>query len=80
MGANFRRWPVFKSFRGLIFVDASDHVHYTLYNRSYFTGLIKFFADNCLSAKTVKIGPHENFPLYGIPLANVSRLSLMVPN
>jgi hypothetical protein len=61
MGANFRRWPVFKSFRGLIFVDASDHVHYTMYNRTYFTGLIKFFADNCLSAKIENWTPRK-FP------------------
>jgi hypothetical protein len=55
VGSNFRGWPVFKS---LIFADASV---ITLYNRTYFTGLI--FADSRLSAK---IGPHENFPLYSI--------------
>jgi hypothetical protein len=48
-----------QSFRGLIFADASDHAHYTLYNRTYFTGLI--FADSRLSAK---IGPHER-KIYG---------------
>jgi hypothetical protein len=53
-----------QSFRGLIFADAGDHAHYTLYNRTYFAGLI--FADSRLSAKTTKIRPHENFPLYGI--------------
>jgi hypothetical protein len=53
-----------QSFRGLIFADANDHAHYTLYNRTYFTGLI--FADSRLSAKIVKIGLHENFPLYGM--------------
>jgi hypothetical protein len=55
-----------QSFRGLIFADACDHVHYTLHNRTYFAGLI--FADSRLSAKTTKIRPHENFPLYGIYL------------
>ena len=30
----------------------------------YFVDLI--FIDSSLSAKTMKIGPHENFPLYGI--------------
>ncbi len=49
-------------FRGLIFADACDHAHYTLYNHTYFADLI--FADSRLSAKTSKIGPHENFPLY----------------
>jgi hypothetical protein len=43
----------FQSFRGLIFADAGDRAHYTLYNRTYFAGLI--FADNRLSAKTTKI-------------------------
>jgi hypothetical protein len=52
-----------QSFHGLIFVDASNHANYTLYNRTYFTG--SFFADIRLSAK---IGPHENFPLYSIIL------------
>jgi hypothetical protein len=50
------------SLQSLIFVDASDHAHYTLYNRTYFTGII--LADSHLSAKNVKIGPHKNFPLY----------------
>jgi hypothetical protein len=46
-----------QSFRDLIFADARDHAHYTLYNRTYFTGLL--FVDSHLSAKTAKIGPHE---------------------
>ena len=54
------------NFRGLIFADAHTHAHYTLYSRAYFVGLI--FTDSCLSAKTTKIGPHENFPLYGMIL------------
>jgi hypothetical protein len=61
VGSNFcGYWPVFK-----VFADASKHAHYTLYmyNRTHFTGLI--FADSRFSAKTVKIGPHDNFPLYG---------------
>jgi hypothetical protein len=33
-------------------------INYTLYIRTYFVGLI--FAESCLPAKTVKIGPHEN--------------------
>jgi hypothetical protein len=53
-----------QSFRGLISVDACNHAHYTLYNHTYFAGLI--FADSRLSAKTAKIGPCENFPLYRI--------------
>jgi hypothetical protein len=59
VGSDFCGWPVFKSFRGLIFVDACDHAHYTLYNRTYFVGLI--FMDSRLSATTAKIGPHGNF-------------------
>ena len=43
---------------------AHHHAHYTLYNRTYFAGLI--FMDSRLSAKTAKIGPLENFPLYGM--------------
>ena len=63
-GVQFSRKASLQSFRGLIFADARTHTHYTLYNRAYFAGLI--FADNRLSAKTTKIGLHENFPLYGI--------------
>ncbi len=58
MGSNFRGWPIFK-----VFEDACDHACYTQHNRTYFAGLI--FADSRLSAKTTKIRPHENFPLYG---------------
>jgi hypothetical protein len=53
-GVQFRGWPVFN-----VFADACDHAHCTLYNRTYFAGLI--FADSCLSAKTAKVGPHEKF-------------------
>jgi hypothetical protein len=59
-------WNILQIFVGsnscsLIFADASDHAHYTLYSNTYFTGLI--FADSRLSTKIAKIGPHENFPL-----------------
>jgi hypothetical protein len=43
-------------FCGLIFADPCKHAHYTLYNHSYFAGLI--FTD---SRSSTKIGPHENF-------------------
>jgi hypothetical protein len=59
MGSKFRGTPVFK-----VFADAHTHAHSTLYNHTYSAGLI--FVDSSLSANTVKIGPHENFPLYGI--------------
>ncbi len=51
------------NFRGLIFVDTRNHAHYTLYNRTYFVGLI--FTDSSVFAKIAKIGPLKNFPLYG---------------
>ncbi len=38
----------------LIFADTCDHTQYTLYNHTYFAGLI--FTD---STKTMKIGPHK---------------------
>ena len=60
-GFQFSRVGDLYHFTGLIFADVHDHAHYTLYNLSYFTGLI--FA---VSLKTAKIGPLENFPLYGI--------------
>ncbi len=41
------------SIQSFLFADASDHAHYTLYNHTYFMGLI--FADSRLSAKTTKI-------------------------
>ena len=63
-GVQFSRKANLQSFRGLIFMDARTHAHYTLYNRAYFAGLI--FADSSLSVKTAKIKPYENFPLYGI--------------
>ena len=40
---------------------ACDHSHYTLYNYTYFMGLIA--AD---SAKIAKLGSLKNFPLYSI--------------
>ena len=67
-GVQFLRKASLQSFRGLIFADARTHAHYTLYNRAYFAGLI--FADSSLSAK---IGPHENFLLYGIVCTSMSR-------
>jgi hypothetical protein len=48
-----------QSIHSLIFGDARDHAHHTLYNRAYFMGLI--FADSSLS---VKFGPLKNFPIY----------------
>jgi hypothetical protein len=65
-GVQFSRMANLQSFRGLIFTDTCDHAHCTLYNRTYSAGLI--FADSRPSAKSVKIGPHENFPLYGMLL------------
>jgi hypothetical protein len=50
---NFCGRPVFKVF---IFADASDHAHYTLYNRAYFTGLN--FKD---SRKPQKLDPTKIF-------------------
>jgi hypothetical protein len=44
-----------QSFRGLLFADAGDHAHYTLYNRTYFVGLI--FADSHLYANPRKLDP-----------------------
>ena len=61
-GVQFSRMASLQSFRGLIFVDVRHHAHYTLYNHTYFAGLI--FVDSCLSAKIAKIGPLKNFPLY----------------
>ena len=49
------------TFRGSIFADVQDHA---IYKHAYFTGLI--FALHESTMKTVKIGPRENFPLYGI--------------
>ncbi len=69
-GVQLSRMASLPSFCGLIFADACDHAHYIPYNRTYFAGLI--FADSRLSAKTAKIGPHENFPLYGNVLQSVS--------
>jgi hypothetical protein len=66
-GVQFSWMANLQSFRGLIFADACDHAHYTLHNRTYFAGLI--FADSRLS---LKIRPHENFPLYGIPDSTVT--------
>jgi hypothetical protein len=71
VGSNFRGWPVSK-----VFADVGDHAHYTLYNRTYFAGLI--FTDNRLSAKTTKIKPHENFPLYGSSYLNVKSESYIM--
>ena len=50
-------------FLGLIFVDVYTYLHCALYNRTYYVGLI--FVLRQSSAKTAKIGPLENFPLYG---------------
>jgi hypothetical protein len=58
-GVQFSRMANLQSFRSLNFADESDHAHYTLYNRTYFTGLIF----------------HENFPLYGIKINIVLSVS-----
>ena len=44
------------------------HSHYVPYNQTYFAGLI--FTVRQSSAKTTKIRPHNNFPLYSIPLSS----------
>ena len=62
-GVQFSWKASLQTFRDLIFADAHTRAHYILYNRAYFAGLI--FANSRLSAKTAKIGHHENFPLYG---------------
>ncbi len=62
-GVQFSQMASLQSFRNLIFADAGDHAHYTLYKHTYFVGQI--FVGSRLSMKTEKIGPHENFPLYG---------------
>ena len=59
-------------FVDLIFVEVCTHANYVLYNRAYFAGLI--FVVRRSSTKTAKIGPFENFPLYGMYLIkNVPR-------
>jgi hypothetical protein len=61
MGSNFR------IFTYDVFADACDHAHYT---RTYFAGLM--FADGRVSAKTAKIGPHENRSCYTVYTYTVS--------
>jgi hypothetical protein len=60
-GVQFSPMISLQNFRGLIFADARDYAHYTLYNCVDFVGLI--FMDSSLSIKNAKIG---NFLLYGI--------------
>ena len=55
------------NFVGLIFADGCTHAHCVLYNQAYFVGLI--FVVRRSSVKTAKIGPLENFLLYGIYIA-----------
>ncbi len=62
-GVQFSQMANLQGFCSLIFADTCDHAHYTLHNRTYFAGLL--FVDSCLSVKTAKIRPYENFPLYG---------------
>ena len=50
-------------FLGLNFTGMRTHTHYVLYSLAYFVGLT--FTVRQSSVKTVKIGPLENFPLYG---------------
>ena len=59
-GVQFCGWSIFTISR----VNLRAHAHYALYKRAFLTGFI--FAVRRSSAKTVKIGPLENFPLYGI--------------
>ena len=54
-GAQFSRMVDLYHFVGLILVDKRTHVHYVLYNPTYFAGLI--FAVRQSSVKTTKIGP-----------------------
>jgi hypothetical protein len=61
VGSNFRGWPVFKVLCGRAIMPIIIH---RTYIHTYFVGLI--FVDSHLSMKTAKIGPHENFPLYGM--------------
>ena len=58
------------TFRCLIFVNASNHTITCMYIQAYFVGLI--FAVEQLTAKTAKIGPLENFLLYGIQCPSLS--------
>ena len=51
------------TFHSSVFVDAHDHAITAMYKRAYFVGLS--FAVHESTVKTVKIGPLENFPLYG---------------
>ena len=48
-------------FVGLIFMDASTHAHYILYNWAFFASLI--FVVRWSSTKATKIGPLKIFPL-----------------
>ena len=48
-------------FTGLIFTHNSTYTHYVLYNRAFFVGLVLVVRQS-----SMKIGPLENFPLYGI--------------
>ena len=62
MGFNFRGWLIVITFVDLIFADASTRAHYVLYIQAFFVDLI--FAVRRSSAKTARIGPLKNFPLY----------------
>ena len=50
-------------FVGSIFAEMFTYIHYILCNRVYFASII--FVVRQSSARTAKIGPIENFPLYG---------------
>ena len=52
------------TFRGSIFADAHYRAITSTYKCAYFMGLI--FAVHESTIKTTKLGPLENFPLYGI--------------
>ena len=54
-------------FAGLI--DMHTHTFYALYNQAYFHGFN--FTIRRSSAKTAKIGPLENFPLYSIYITDM---------
>ena len=52
------------TFCGSIFADAHDCAVTSLYKCAYFGGII--FVVHKSTVKTMKIGPLETFPLYGI--------------
>jgi hypothetical protein len=78
-GIQFSRMVSLQSFLRFNFHGCERSCPFTLYmymyNHTYFTGLI--FADSRLSTKTAKIGPHENFPLYGFGALTIDNYSIV---